>query len=671
MSFLGKVTQNAVGVINYISNGKASDSTLGWATYAESDSVTFTDAGDLVTLNSHGLSNGNQISFTSITSTTGVSINTLYYVVSATTNTFQVASTLNGSALPLTTNGSGTMVRFVPKLGTGGSPSVTFSRSTTTPLRQGADYNIVKDASNRMGQGVSYDFTIDRADQGKVLNISFDYELVTATGTYSTADLTVYLIQDPTGTPVVVQPAGYQIQSASSGTKMKHIGTFQTSSSVTSYRLCVHVSSVSATAYTLALDNVIVGPQVVQYGAPVTDWVAYTPTFSGMTAVTAIDMQWRRVGDHLQIRGKFTSGGVQPSEFRMSLPSGLVAAGTDKIPTIQYIGDMRWNTATNIGCVLAEPSVAYTTFGLQGTSANPLVKLNGNGLSAGLVYSLMCSLPIAGWSSSVVMSNDTDTRIVDFVGYVNTSTALTANVTAIPLTTVKDTHGAWSTNQYTVPVSGDYVFSCQFIKTDASTAAAFLYVNGVQRTLISRATSTSVYIGSTLVPSLVAGDVLTFRTDLTTTTTANSQLYTTIHRLSGPSTIAASESVTASYWLSANQAVTTGVTTINFDSKEFDSHGAVTTGASWSFVAPISGTYSVAVTATSNNAPGSFYINKNGSLLKYVSIVPVAGSAGFGNVLIKLVSGDSIGIRTNFAGTLYGGALNILPCQIHIHRIGN
>jgi Mycoplasma protein of unknown function, DUF285/BspA type Leucine rich repeat region (6 copies) len=72
--------------------------------------VTFTDAGDTVNLAGHGLSNGTNISFSSITSTTGINSYTVYYVVNAAANTFQVAATPGGSALPLTTDGSGTML---------------------------------------------------------------------------------------------------------------------------------------------------------------------------------------------------------------------------------------------------------------------------------------------------------------------------------------------------------------------------------------------------------------------------------------------------------------------------------------------------------------------------------------------------------------------------------
>ena len=71
--------------------------------------VTFTDAGDIVTEASHNLSNGSIVRFSGIVNTTGISVNTDYYVVGVTANTFQVSATPNGTPLPLTTNGTGTM----------------------------------------------------------------------------------------------------------------------------------------------------------------------------------------------------------------------------------------------------------------------------------------------------------------------------------------------------------------------------------------------------------------------------------------------------------------------------------------------------------------------------------------------------------------------------------
>jgi hypothetical protein len=72
--------------------------------------VTLQDAGDTVTRAAHGLTNGMKVSFSSITTTTGIVINTPYYVVGATTDTFQVSDTLGGAAKSLTNNGSGNII---------------------------------------------------------------------------------------------------------------------------------------------------------------------------------------------------------------------------------------------------------------------------------------------------------------------------------------------------------------------------------------------------------------------------------------------------------------------------------------------------------------------------------------------------------------------------------
>jgi len=84
-------------------------------TQLNSVSVTFQDSTDTVTYNSHGLLDGDIVVFTAITTTTGILINTPYYVINPTTNTFQVASTSGGSALPLTNDGTGTMQSAISK----------------------------------------------------------------------------------------------------------------------------------------------------------------------------------------------------------------------------------------------------------------------------------------------------------------------------------------------------------------------------------------------------------------------------------------------------------------------------------------------------------------------------------------------------------------------------
>lgn len=73
-------------------------------------SVTFTDTGDLVTSAGHGLSNGDTVIVSLLTSTTGITVDTRYFVISATADTFQLSTSYGGTAVALTTNGSGTLV---------------------------------------------------------------------------------------------------------------------------------------------------------------------------------------------------------------------------------------------------------------------------------------------------------------------------------------------------------------------------------------------------------------------------------------------------------------------------------------------------------------------------------------------------------------------------------
>lgn len=97
------------------------------ATGLNGTAVTFTDVGDLVTKTAHGIPNGTEVSFSAIVSTTGISIRTIYFVVGATANTFQVALTSGGAAIALTTNGTGTLV--YPQFVTSISPNVSVTVS--------------------------------------------------------------------------------------------------------------------------------------------------------------------------------------------------------------------------------------------------------------------------------------------------------------------------------------------------------------------------------------------------------------------------------------------------------------------------------------------------------------------------------------------------------------
>jgi surface protein len=103
--------------------------------------VTFQQSGSTVTRTSHGYPNGYPISFFSITTTTGITASQTYYVINATTNTFQLAASRGGTALTLTNDGTGIILPYkqaIIKVNSQGSYLQTITlnvKNTTTGLQ--------------------------------------------------------------------------------------------------------------------------------------------------------------------------------------------------------------------------------------------------------------------------------------------------------------------------------------------------------------------------------------------------------------------------------------------------------------------------------------------------------------------------------------------------------
>ena len=74
--------------------------------------VTFADSTDTVNRTAHGYTDGMQVQFFNITTTTGIVNGQFYYVINATANTFQISATLGGSALSLTNDGTGQLLPY-------------------------------------------------------------------------------------------------------------------------------------------------------------------------------------------------------------------------------------------------------------------------------------------------------------------------------------------------------------------------------------------------------------------------------------------------------------------------------------------------------------------------------------------------------------------------------
>ena len=574
-----------------------------------------------------------------------------------------------------------------PVNGTGGSGNVTWTRSTSSPLRSTASFLLTKDAANRQGEGVSYDFSVDTADQAKVMQISFDYLVSSGTfvaGTSSTSsDVTVW-IYDVTNS-VLIQPSSFKLLSNSSTTSDKFNATFQTASNSTSYRLIFHVGSTSASAYTLKIDQIAVSPSTYVYGTPVTDFANVTAVagdFTGFGTPTSMEVESRRVGDSLEIKGKFVSGTATATEGRVALRyrgATVTAAGTDKIASIKIVGKaVRSSTAAVDFVVLAAPNTSYVTFGIQDGSRGGSGSQNGDQLIAsGATFTFFASVPILGWSSSVQTSDQTDTRVITARAYRsgNQSVATAAETDIVfNATSFDDVNGFnTSTGVYTVQVPGKYrVKTSLYISSAASEVFTLsIYKTGVQvgQRFFTATSDAMVEVDDVL--NCVAGDTIKSTIDSTADTSytiigSSVATFTTIERLSGPLAIAASESISFAAHTSTTAATTSAP--FIYTVKEHDTHGSYSTSTG-KFTAPSAGKYAFQLVAYCGATVVSATFNKNGSTVVGRSSPTTASNyVGTGQIILSLVAGDTIEVRPDVNATATtGSTLNMFSGM----RIGN
>jgi len=280
------------------------------------------------------------------------------------------------------------------------------------------------------------------------------------------------------------------------------------------------------------------------------------------------------------------------------------------------------------------------------------------------------SVPILGWSSSVQVSDGYDGRVIAASAAGTSTVSTPAGAVIVPTTITRDETGSLSAaGVYTIPSSGWYqadgfiravstsvsandILALDVLKNGSQVVAlGATYANATANLALATSGSTKYYFK--------AGETLSFRAASSVNMTLDA-FYCSISKLSGHPTISASETVAARYYSTTAQSVGTA-SVINFDLKDFDTHGAVTTGASWSFKVPTYGIYEINssfLTATTTSVQNFFYIiYKDGvSSDKAVAwhIKETTNSSrqfGKGSSLIELKAGESINLRGSASGS--------------------
>ena len=268
---------------------------------------------------------------------------------------------------------------------------------------------------------------------------------------------------------------------------------------------------------------------------------------------------------------------------------------------------------------------------------------------------------------------------------------------------VRDASGSYSQRTITSALSLVVSSGSTLGQTSASAARLFIYLIdnagtlelAVSQTLYpdNQTISTTAEGGAgaadsgTVVYSTTARSNVNFRLIATldnTQTTAGTWASAGSNLRLVNSTADAIEPINARYTTNTAQPISnTTNTIIDFEDLDYDSHGAVTTGASWKFTAKISGVYSAKamITSTSTgNFTGTEYIElklyKNGSFYSSKYVSNFTGSSVQIGVThdddIKLLAGDYIDFR------VYQTSGSSLPLDttvgynfVSIKRIGN
>jgi hypothetical protein len=438
------------------------------------------------------------------------------------------------------------------------------------------------------------------------------------------------------------------------------------------------------------------------YGTPITDWVQYTPSFnSGFSVGTGGSAfnkwYWRRVGDSIQIRGGFkfgTSGfSMGSGDFQASLPSGLSFDSSKLTWQVDRIGvfDTHDGNQTNmreVGAVYV-PGTSNTFRFIQRRVDNTSGAVNANfPFTWAADDELYCRIeaPIQGWSSSVKMSDGYDGREIA-ASYRNDSggTVASGALTFIDFNTqrydftnsVVGAGNGHSTNwqntwRYIVPVSGLYSVKTNvtlfFPANTLSSLFGAICVNGNQIIRGTRSYYTTPNVteprGMVIAGDLYlkAGDAISVGVlqDSGAARTIENGTPTTIsiHRISSPQTIAMGEVVAARYRTSSGQSIPQGTNTIvNFNTKDYDTHNAVTTGSNWKFTAPVAGIYNVTSCIMYNTFSitntGQFIIDvyKNNAVaagldkLVFGTYASNSYLSVCGSTNIELKAGDTIDVR--------------------------
>jgi hypothetical protein len=338
-----------------------------------------------------------------------------------------------------------------PVDGTGGTPTITFTFNSTSPLVGLGDAILTKPATNCQGQGVSHDFTIDRGKVQSTVQVSFEYQ----TGAlYTDGDIGIF-VYDITNATLI--PLSIQSLPASL-TPSKYLGTFIPSTS-TQYRLILHITSTNASTYTFEIDDIVVSQKQVAIGAVISNPVKFPMVIAGDTnpakSTSSLEKSfWSRCGAKLVVDYDYyhtNPGSAGAGMYRYTLPFpidltkhsvgqvvGSASVSNNGVDTgaTTLLGDVMVLSATTVALRLINPVSSESITAYHGSG---LLSFSSSVLRIRFTMSVYCSQ----WTSNINLTSDfteyasnSNTANATESAYVPENNVLGAGGSSVPLLSV-------------------------------------------------------------------------------------------------------------------------------------------------------------------------------------------------------------------------------------------
>lgn len=640
----------------------------------------------------------------------GLTNNTDYYVVSvgaAPGYMFKLSATLGGSAINLTSSGSG-MQYFRPYSPTDGSGGeigssmliATFEDELSQP------YYIV-DAGGYVGKGLSWDFPVSEPDRGRVLTLSFEYTASQNVGA------SFWIIHPWTGKRI--QPTNYEVKRRDIFSTA--ILEFQAPIDADALRLCL-IQTTTNDSWGIHLHRFTLGPQTKSVGDLIID--EYAVNTSGITAAGASNSNSANMINGGE--GSLAAEGVAIGNINTGTPSTFTEFIVEFSDDSREGDEVFLEVKGSNHSAWMQSTVSIAPFTVHGSSnygagisrvsnegRRHTVNFGNMGRALGGTYAASGAdwANVATWKwrvrrrrviKNVALSSAVSGRPVLFkvknVAGTHTLNANWQKVTAWG-SPVSDSIGAWDASKSAFILKTSEPVRAHGQIAFATNAAGFrgvrVCLNGalyeyVNITPAATGAGTIVPFSTTIYGS--AGDEITIEAvqssggnldyGASDTSTLNIESVS-----SGSQVIAASEDISCRYTTGSGQSIPSGATTtVNFGTKVWDSHNAVTTGSSWRFTAPVAGEYEIVATTQASNGGAAFGENtisvyKNGASLISQTGWPSIHTAAtnistFILTKVKLLKGETVHVTLDINKS---GGYSLVALgnrnYIEIRKVGN